>query len=481
MREWPPFRLMMIVSDERGIDDAVELAAGHPSLGFGAMLRDPDHRPLAVQALADAARRKTIPANLTLICNSFRPNGVAWLHLTSEQLVRMRELMPLARAGGPFGASVHSVEEALLAARRGASYIIASPVFPTASKPGHPGIGIDGLRAIASAVALPVFALGGIDGGKALACIDAGAYGIASISFFSRDARGQLHGFLDDAASKLHPLPDISQRTGMPVVLSIAGSDSGGGAGVQGDLKTFEAHDVFGTTAITAITAQNTLGVRSVHPLPARVVLDQMEAVFDDFTVAAVKIGMLADGDIVRAVAAFLRPRAGEIPIVIDPVMVSSSGHHLLDADGVAAVRDELLPLATLITPNAREATLLSGIDIVTGKDVLAAAAGIRNLGARAVLVTGGDRPDTMFGLRHSVDILDDGAEPELFSAEFIESSGTHGTGCALSSAIAANLANGLPLVQSIQRAKLYVADAIFDAPGLGSGHGPLLHRRPPQ
>ncbi|MEO5931059.1 MAG: bifunctional hydroxymethylpyrimidine kinase/phosphomethylpyrimidine kinase [Candidatus Kapaibacterium sp.] len=477
MRAIPPFRLMAIVSDERGIDDAIERAGRYPRLGFGAMLRDPDHNSLAVYRLADAAQRKAIPANLALISNGCRVGEIAWRHLTSRQLVRMRELLPDARAGQLFGASVHSVDQARLAVRHGASYIIASPVFPTASKPGHPWIGIEGLRAIVSAVPLPVFALGGINGGNAMECLHAGAYGIAAISFFSPDERGKLHRFLDDAGAALLALPDIAPPRDMPVVLSIAGSDSGGGAGVQGDLKTFEAHGVFGTTAITAITAQNTLGVRSVHPLPARVVVDQMEAVFDDVPVAAVKIGMLANGDIVRAVAAFLRARAADIPIVLDPVMISSSGHHLLDADGVEALRDLLLPLATLITPNAKEAALLSGIDIEK-KPPRSIAAAIRELGVRAVLVTGGDRPHRMFGLHYSVDFLDDGVAGEPFFAAYIETTSTHGTGCALSSAIAANLAMGLPLLEAVRRAKLYVADAIFDAPGLGGGHGPLLHQR---
>jgi hydroxymethylpyrimidine/phosphomethylpyrimidine kinase len=255
----------------------------------------------------------------------------------------------------------------------------------------------------------------------------------------------------------------------MVVALTIAGSDSGGGAGIQADLKTFEAHGVFGTTAITAITAQNTTGVTAVQALDPALVVAQIEAVATDLQPRAVKIGMLANADIIRAVASALTRHALQ-PIVLDPVMVAKGGDALLAAAAVDALRTVLLPLADVVTPNVPEAETLTGLSIRSDAGMRAAADALLALGARSVVIKGGhlDGPAT--------DLWSDGTQTMTFSEPRIATAHTHGTGCTFSSAIAANLALGASLVDAIGKAKTYVTGAIRHAPGLGRGHGPLAH-----
>jgi len=256
-------------------------------------------------------------------------------------------------------------------------------------------------------------------------------------------------------------------------VLTIAGSDSGGGAGIQADLKTFSALGVYGASVITALTAQNTRAVTAIHEVPADFVVAQLDAVFDDIAIAAVKVGMLSSPAVIEAVADGLR-RHGARQIVLDPVMVAKSGDRLLREDAVSALKERLLPLATVITPNLPEAgVLLDAEGVRDAAGMAGAAAGLRALGPRAVLLKGGhlEGPD-------SIDVLDDGAAPLTLSAPRIASRNTHGTGCTLSSAIAALLARGLPLRAAVQGAKAYVTAAIRAADRLdvGHGHGPVHH-----
>ncbi len=254
------------------------------------------------------------------------------------------------------------------------------------------------------------------------------------------------------------------------IALTIAGSDSGGGAGIQGDLKTFERWGVFGTSVITAITAQNTLAVTAWEPVSTSLVAAQLGAVLDDLAPDAIKTGMLGTADTVRAVAWMLRdvnPRR----LVVDPVMIATSGDSLIQEDAVAAMRDELFPLARLITPNRDEASTLSGRAIRSTDDACAAARDIYSAtGAGAVLVKGGHDSGN-----EVCDVLYDG-DWTLFRHPRITSASTHGTGCALSAAIAAQLALGAELRESIDCATAYVSRAIASAPGLGAGHGPLNH-----
>jgi hydroxymethylpyrimidine/phosphomethylpyrimidine kinase len=273
-----------------------------------------------------------------------------------------------------------------------------------------------------------------------------------------------------------HADPDVV--TAMPVVISIAGSDSGGGAGIQADLKTFEAFGVFGTTAITSITAQNTVGVRTVHDLPHDIVRAQLDAIFDDFAVAAIKIGMLSSAPIIALVAGVLRERAASSPIVLDPVMVATSGDRLLREEAVAALIEHLLPLATLVTPNSEEAAILAGREVANLPDMRAAAHVLVSKGAAATLVKGGHiaprRNDE--GVEELTDLFFDGTSEHVLSTPYIPTTSTHGTGCTTSSAIAAMLAKGVPLLESVVAAQRYVHGAILHAPGLGAGSGPLRH-----
>jgi len=254
----------------------------------------------------------------------------------------------------------------------------------------------------------------------------------------------------------------------MRTALTIAGSDSSGGAGIQADLRTFAAHGVFGMSAITAVTAQNTLGVTRVEVLPAEMVAAQIDAVVTDIPPDAIKIGMLATAEIVDQVATALRRHGLSANIVLDTVMVAKGGSRLLDEDAIGALRDRLMPLALVITPNALEAEALTGLPIATVEDLRRAARTLVGLGARAAIVKGGHLEGP------AVDVLWDGSEMVELTAERISTRHTHGTGCTFSAAIAANLALGADLVTAARRAKDYVTRAIASAPGLGHGHGPL-------
>jgi hydroxymethylpyrimidine/phosphomethylpyrimidine kinase len=256
----------------------------------------------------------------------------------------------------------------------------------------------------------------------------------------------------------------------MRTALTIAGSDSGGGAGIQADLKTFAAHGVFGTSAITAVTAQNTLGVTAWQAMPADLVTAQIEAVAADFDLRAVKVGMLATAAIVEAVAATIVEL--DLPdIVVDPVMVATGGDRLLEEDAIEAIKRELMPHTRVLTPNVPEAEALSGMGIASVDDMRSAARRILASGPRVVLVKGGHLPGW-----ESVDVVVTAHDSFELRRPRVESTSTHGTGCTLSSAIAANLALGLELQPALERAREYVDGAIRHAPGLGRGHGPLGH-----
>jgi hydroxymethylpyrimidine/phosphomethylpyrimidine kinase len=256
----------------------------------------------------------------------------------------------------------------------------------------------------------------------------------------------------------------------MRTALTIAGSDPGGGAGIQADLKTFAAFGVYGASVITAVTAQNTIGVDAIAPLSADFVTAQIESVAGDIALHATKVGMLATAAIVEAVAAAIE--AIELPlVVVDPVLVSSSGERLLDADGVQAICTELLPLARVVTPNIPEAEALSGRRIESAADAREAARRIRDMGPRAVIITGGHGSD-----RDAVDLLLDGEEFQEFRVPRVDAKPTHGTGCTFASALAAGLALGFAMTDAARDAQQYVAGAIRHAVPIGRGRLPLNH-----
>ena len=258
------------------------------------------------------------------------------------------------------------------------------------------------------------------------------------------------------------------------IALTIAGSDSGGGAGIQADLKTFSALGIYGASAVTALTAQNTRGVQAIHDVPADFVAAQCASVFSDLAVKAVKIGMLGRAPVIAAVAAILDRYAADIPVVLDPVMVATSGDRLLGDDAVAALRDQLMPRADLITPNLPEAAAL--LDEPVARDTAAAEAQGHRLiarGARAVLVKGGHGSEA-----ESVDVLVTPGGVRRLAAPRAATRNTHGTGCTLSAAVAAGLAGGLGLTEAVEAAKTYVSGAIqaADRLAVGHGHGPVHH-----
>lgn len=257
--------------------------------------------------------------------------------------------------------------------------------------------------------------------------------------------------------------------TTVPRALTIAGSDSGGGAGIQADLKTFQALGVYGMSAITALTAQNTLGVEGIHEVPAAFVRRQIDVVVADIGVDAVKTGMLANAEIVSAVAGAIRDHAIE-QLVIDPVSASKHGDPLLRPEAIEALRDELLPLATVVTPNVGEVRVLVDVEIGGVGDLGRAAEALLALGPRWVLVKGGHLP----GNEDATDLLTDGDEWIEISSRRLETRDTHGTGCTLASAIAAGLALGRPVPDAVRGAKRFVTAAIAAGVRVGEGIGPV-------
>jgi hydroxymethylpyrimidine/phosphomethylpyrimidine kinase len=260
-----------------------------------------------------------------------------------------------------------------------------------------------------------------------------------------------------------------SMKTQIYKALTIAGSDSGAGAGIQADLKTFAALGVYGTSAITAITAQNTLGVTDIVELSPKIVGAQIDAVIDDIGAQAVKTGMLANAAIIETVAEKLR--AHKLPnLVVDPVMVATSGDLLLEKNAVSALRSQLLPLAAVVTPNILEANQLAGLTIANARDMRRAAQRIVDLGAQSVVVKGGHRRGP------ATDLFFDGKRFRQLRTPRIRTIHTHGTGCTLSAAIAAYLARGEKLESAIMHAKTYITAAIRKGFPVGSGHGPVHH-----
>jgi hydroxymethylpyrimidine/phosphomethylpyrimidine kinase len=255
----------------------------------------------------------------------------------------------------------------------------------------------------------------------------------------------------------------------VPKALTVAGSDSGGGAGIQADLKTFSAFRVFGMSALTAVTAQNSLGVQGVFNLPPEFVARQIDSVLSDFGADAVKIGMLSTASIVEAVAERLGAYRQE-RIVLDPVMIAKSGDPLLEPDARVALVQVMLPLAEVVTPNLHEAAALAGIPVETEADMEAAGRRILALGPRTVLVKGGHLKDS------ATDLLCTGRGVTRFAAARLDSANTHGTGCTYAAAIAANLARGLALADAVREAKAYVTAAIREGWQPGRGVGTLRH-----
>jgi len=444
------------------------------------------------QALKTLLRRHNVP----LVINDRMDVALAveadGLHLGQGDLSPLdaRRCMPSHVWLGWSIDHIHQLADAL---QQPVDYLAISPVFATPTKPdAAQPLGLEGLAWARSKTHLPLVAIGGIDASNIAQVMAAGADSVAVVRAISdaaqprqaaqalaqlvnagRAARAQAAPTAAPTPGRTAPAPRLKALR----VLSIAGSDSGGGAGIQADLKTFAALGCFGTTAITAVTAQNTVGVSAIQALPAAFLAQQIDAVLSDIGTDAIKIGMLHDAEVVAVVASALR-RYPVPHVVLDPVMVATSGDVLMAPDAMGALIASLLPQVSLVTPNLDELGLLCGQTITTPEQALDCAAELLRMGARAVLVKGGHLPGNTV-----VDTLVDASGVRLrLVAPRIHSVNLHGTGCTLSSAIAAFLARGLVLEDAITQAHAYVRAALESSRQIhwGEGHGPLNHSHAP-
>jgi hydroxymethylpyrimidine kinase/phosphomethylpyrimidine kinase/thiamine-phosphate diphosphorylase len=362
------------------------------------------------------------------------------------------------------GISTHSLEEALRAELEGADYIGFGAMYPTESKDVQHLPGPAALAEVRSRVQIPIVAIGGINRDNAPTVIDAGADSIAVISSVLASQDPEL------AALELALLFNRKQPTPRGSVLTVAGSDSGGGAGIQADIKTVTLLGSYAASVIVALTAQNTCGVTAIYGVPAPFVAEQLDAVFSDIPVDVVKTGMLFSVEIIEVLAEKLA-RYGKRMLVLDPVMVAKGGSSLIKEAAVTKLVEKLLPFAYLITPNVPEAEALTNLSIRDEDDMELAARELHHMGARNVLLKGGHLSG-----QEATDILFDGKVVRRYTAQRITTKNTHGTGCTYASAIAAFLAQGEPLPVAVARAKEFVAEAIRLSRPLGSGHGPVNH-----
>ena len=255
-------------------------------------------------------------------------------------------------------------------------------------------------------------------------------------------------------------------------VLSIAGSDSGSGAGIQSDIKTFKNHSVYGLTVVTAVTAQNTRGVQSSLSMPAKVIDSQLKSIFDDFKVKAAKTGMLARPNVIQVIAKHIKKQK-QVKLVVDPVIYSKNGFTMLNRAGIKSLKKDLLPLTYLLTPNIPEAEILTGLAIETIDHLETAAVMLRDMGAKNVLIKGGHLKNSV-GLPLGTDVLFDGSKFYLFNTNYVSTANTHGIGCTLSAAITSNIAKGYRLEKSIDLAKAYVVRSLKRTVKLGKGFNPV-------
>jgi len=363
------------------------------------------------------------------------------------------------------GVSAHTLEEAFAAKANGADYLGVGAVFSTSTKldAGTTSFGI--LYDICNTVGLPVVAIGGINENNILELKGTGIDGVAVVSaiFSKPDITKATENLLILAKELTAPYSRIKK------VLTIAGTDPTGGAGIQADIKTITAHKLYAMSAITALVAQNTTGVYDIMEVPPEFVASQLDCIFTDIRPDAIKIGMVSNSKIIETIEAKLKEYKAE-NIVVDPVMVSTSGDSLISDEARETLITRLLPLGTVITPNIPEAEVLCGFKIKSTDDMVKAAEKISENLPAAILIKGGHLIST------ATDLLYQNGEITWFSSERIDNPNTHGTGCTLSSAIASNLAKGYTLKESILNAKGYLTGALKAQLNLGKGSGPLEH-----
>lgn len=361
------------------------------------------------------------------------------------------------------GVTTRTVDQAIKAEMAGADYIGAGAVYATASKQDTQRIGLEGLEKIRRAVKVPIVAVGGLNGGNGSAALEAGADALAVVAAVADDPRPAL------AARELSLLFNRTKDRAATRVMTVAGSDSGGGAGIQADLKTIGLLGSYGSSAVTVLTAQNTCGVHGVLPASADFVARQMQLILDDIGTDTVKTGMLYSTEIIDAVANAIDRY--NLLAVVDPVMIAKGGAALLKKEAVRSLRDTLLPRTYLLTPNIPEAAALTGQTIGSLEEMEQAARALQRCGARHVLLKGGHRDGG-----DATDLLLAGDQAVFLPGERFATESTHGTGCSFSAALAVLLAQGRDLVDAAQTAKLFISAAIREAIPLGQGQGPINH-----
>jgi hydroxymethylpyrimidine kinase/phosphomethylpyrimidine kinase/thiamine-phosphate diphosphorylase len=361
------------------------------------------------------------------------------------------------------GVSAHNMNEALKAQEEGADYLGVGAIFSTSTKTNTISVSIDTLSTICKNVHIPVVAIGGIDEQNMIQLTQTHISGIAVVSaIFNNDD-------IANATKQLRIKIDRLLKQEIPAALTIAGSDCSGGAGIQADLKTMMAHHVYGMSAITALTAQNTLGVSDIMDVTPEFLEKQLDSIFTDIYPQAVKIGMVSQKEIIDVIANKLKQYNAR-NIVLDPVMVATSGAKLISDEAIHYLKETLFPLATVLTPNILEAEVITNMSIQNEESMKKAAKQIGDQYHCAVLLKGGHK------VEDANDLLYKDNQFYHYKGKRIDNDNTHGTGCTLSSAIASSLANGLSLQQSIQHAKEYISGALNAQLDLGSGSGPMDH-----
>ena len=421
----------------------------------------PDER----RAMAESLKSLCSEYEAQLIINDLpelaRDIDADGVHLGQEDMsiIQARQILGHQKL---IGVSTHSVDEALKAEAHGADYIAIGSIFPTDSKEDTNMVGLKTLSKVRKAVRIPVVAIGGITPDGAFEALEAGADAIAVISGVMADA--------DPARAAKEYALLFNRNNPVPngKVLTIAGSDSSGGAGIQADIKTITLLGSYASSVLTALTAQNTLGVAETYVVNSDFVLKQIDTVLDDIGADTIKTGMLSWGGIVSRVARVIEERS--LLAVVDPVMIAKGGESLLDVEAHDSVIFRLLPQSYLLTPNLPEVEVMTGIEPRTVEEMIEAGRNLQELGARNVLIKGGH----LSGDATDVLLMGD-TEHQLTSQRF-DTINTHGTGCTLSAAIATFLAQGYPLKRAVERGKRFVSLAIEHSVQIGRGHGPVNH-----
>jgi len=423
-------------------------------------IRPDDRREMAVKlrSLCHKHEAKFIINDLPELAHEINADGV---HLGQDDMsiVGARQILSHKKL---IGVSTHSVDEALKAEAQGADYIAIGSIFPTDSKQDANLVGLSTLSMVRKAVRIPVVAIGGMTPDRAFEALATGADAIAVLSGIMADADPAR------AAKEYSLLFNRNKPAPNGKVLTIAGSDSGGGAGIQADIKTITLLGSYASSVLTALTAQNTLGVNDTYMVHTDFVIKQLEAVLDDIGADTVKTGMLSWGGIVSRVAKTIEDRS--LLAVVDPVMIAKGGESLLDKEAHDSLISRLLPQSYLLTPNLPEVEVMTGIEPRTVEEMIEAGRNLQELGARNVLIKGGHLNDD------ATDILLMGDEEHQLTGPRFDTINTHGTGCTLSAAIATFLAQGYPLKLAVERGKRFVSLAIENSVQIGRGHGPVNH-----